>query len=487
MASVTTSSTGSRRIQFRGFDNLRKTIHLGKTPIKSAETICRHIEALLTAKIGGVPLPRDTASWLSEIADSLRDKLVKLELVEPRTPTALVTVGSLVADYLQARSDVKAGTRVNLDQSGRALIAYLGTDRPITEVTEADGENFARQLTADGLAHNTARRRTGRAKQFFAYAVRKRIISTNPFNGVKTATGGNPDRQEYVPVGTIEAVLDACPSVEWRLIVALSRFAGLRCPSEHLGLTWGDIHWDTGRFTVRSPKTEHIEGKAERIVPIFPELYPYLRDAFESAEPGQVHVITRNRCEAGMANGLTTNWRTQFMRIIKKAGVKTWPRLFHGLRASCQTDLANNFPGHVVCEWLGNSLAVAREHYLQVTDDHYRKATQNPTHIPTQPTANSIGLHGTGRSGIREKQGKCLSLSTLVPSCPNDLMTLSGLEQITKSAGNCNISEMCDAFSDALSPLDPDLARLVALWPTLSVSDKAGIRALVGSLKPDGN
>jgi len=70
------------------------------------------------------------------------------------------------------------------------------------------------------------------------------------------------------------------------LIVALSRYAGLRCPSEHLGLTWGDILWDKNRFVVRSPKTEHV-GKAQRVVPIFPELYPYLRDAFEAAEPGQ--------------------------------------------------------------------------------------------------------------------------------------------------------------------------------------------------------
>jgi hypothetical protein len=35
-------------------------------------------------------------------------------------------------------------------------------------------------------------------------------------------------------------VLEACPNAEWRLIFALSRFGGLRCPSEHLVLTWAD-------------------------------------------------------------------------------------------------------------------------------------------------------------------------------------------------------------------------------------------------------
>ncbi len=58
-----------------------------------------------------------------------------------------------------------------------------------------------------------------------------------------------------------------------------------------------------------------------------------------------------------MGNGLATNWRSQFLRIIGRAGLTAWPRLLHGLRASCQTDLANQFPAHMVCEWLGNSLA----------------------------------------------------------------------------------------------------------------------------------
>lgn len=32
------------------------------------------------------------------------------------------------------------------------------------------------------------------------------------------------------------------------------------------------------------------------------------------------------------------------------------------------------YPAHVVCGWIGNSEAVARKHYLQVTDAHFEKA-----------------------------------------------------------------------------------------------------------------
>ena len=432
MASIIDDSNGRRRIQFTDPNGKRKTIRLGKIDRKGAEQFARHVEELLSAKAGSYAIPARTAGWLAEIGDTLHDKLAGVGLIEGREPANAMTVEGLFDDYMRERTDLKPGTTVNLKQSGRAMIAIFGASRPVAKVTEADAENFYRKLLADGLALNTARRRTGRAKQVFAYAVRRRLISANPFSGVKVATGGNPDRQEYVPVETIRVALDACPSVEWRLIVALSRYAGLRCPSEHLALTWADINWERERFVVHSTKTEHIEGKAQRVVPIFPELYPFLRDAFEAAEPGQIHVIARNRGDGGMGNGITTNWRTQFLRILRKAGLSQWPRLFHGLRASCQTDLANRFPAHVVCEWLGNSIAVAREHYLQVTEQHYTQAAQIPTHEKAQKAART----GADRNeqdrtdttkGLEIKPSSSF-LSDPVSNRPTVGMTLPGLE-----------------------------------------------------------
>lgn len=93
----------------------------------------------------------------------------------------------------------------------------------------------------------------------------------------------------------IAKVLDACPNAEWRGIVALSPFGGLRCPSEHLRLRWEDIHWDQDRMTVHSPKTERHAAGESRVVPIFPELRPYLVEAFEAAEPGTEYVVNRYR------------------------------------------------------------------------------------------------------------------------------------------------------------------------------------------------
>lgn len=74
-----------------------------------------------------------------------------------------------------------------------------------------------------------------------------------------------------------------------------------------------------------------------------------------------------------------SNLRTGLERILKAAGIPPWPRIFHNLRASCQTDLEAKFPTHVVCAWLGNSPQTAAKHYLQVRQADFDKAASTPT------------------------------------------------------------------------------------------------------------
>ncbi|MCE2754303.1 MAG: hypothetical protein LW720_20800 [Pirellula sp.] len=61
-----------------------------------------------------------------------------------------------------------------------------------------------------------------------------------------------------------------------------------------------------------------------------------------------------------------SNLRTEMTRLLRRAGVSGWPRLFHSVklqegRASRQTELQREFPLHVVCSWLGNSPRIAQQ------------------------------------------------------------------------------------------------------------------------------
>jgi len=132
-------------------------------------------------------------------------------------------------------------------------------------------------------------------------------------------------------------VIEACPELEWRLIFALSRFGGLRCFSEHLVLGWKDLNWEQNRFLVHASKTHD-----ERWVPIFPELRPFLEQAFDAATDGTVHVITKRRPSA-------QRWGMLLGRILAECGIEPWERIFHNLLACRETELSAIYPIAAVC------------------------------------------------------------------------------------------------------------------------------------------
>lgn len=376
MATIGNDPNGFKRILFVAPDGKRKTIRLGKVTAKQATAFRVKVEALIGQIITGLA-DDEVSRWLAGLDAEMYGRLAAVGLVKPRGSDGQ-TLGALIDGYLASRkADAKPRTLINLDQARKRLVTFFGADKPLRNITEADAEEFYRSQLAEGLAMNTVRRTCGRAKQFLRYAVRKRLILSNPFTDLKTTVGGNPERTFFVTLDMALKVLDACPDAEWRLIVALCRWGGLRCPSEVLALRWADIDWERARFTVRSAKTEHHEGKDQRIVPIFPELLPHLADAFDRAEPGQEYVVTGWRNDG-------VNLRQQLGRIIERAGLVPWPKLFHNLRASRQTELAERYPIHVVCAWLGNSTVIAKEHYLQVTEDHYERAAQIPAQSATE-------------------------------------------------------------------------------------------------------
>src|SRR5262245_62513874 len=128
MASIVNDPNGRRRILFVAPDKTRKTIRLGKCDRKSAEAIARHVEALLAAKIGGQPVPRDTAAWLANIGAALRDKLAAVGLVEAPKRAAL---GEFLRSYILSRPDVKPATLEVWQQPCRNLTEFFGDDKPL--------------------------------------------------------------------------------------------------------------------------------------------------------------------------------------------------------------------------------------------------------------------------------------------------------------------------------------------------------------------
>jgi integrase len=297
----------------------------------------------------------------------LADKLAAVGLIAARSSRLL---GEFIAEYIGGRSDVEASTRTSLRVAAARLISFFGENRALDNITPADIDKWVIHLQTSEYAQATIGRTIRRARQFFTAAVRGKLIHENPVEGIKASGQANPDRLRFIDLDIIGKVMDVADR-EWRLIVALARFGGIRIPSELEPLRLTDIDFERGRLRVTSPKTKRHVGKGERWIPLFPELRPHVEEAFDTAPEGEVD-LGRHPCLR--QRKADVNLRKGLMSLLRRAGVAPGPRLFHTLRASRETELAATFPSHVVCAWIGNSERIAAAHYLQVTDADFDKA-----------------------------------------------------------------------------------------------------------------
>ncbi|MFM8496484.1 MAG: tyrosine-type recombinase/integrase, partial [Planctomycetia bacterium] len=212
-----------------------------------------------------------------------------------------------------------------------------------------------------------------RAKQFFRAALRQRLIKENPFGDMKKLAVGASDRSRAFQITgeMAQQVLDACPDDHWRLIFALSRYGGMRVPSEICLLEWQHIDWERERILVNCKKTAHHRGREIREMPLFTELKPHL-EAWRRVCPKRREKVLNPFVNA------KTNLRTGLLKILKKAGIKPWPKLFQNLRSTRAKELRRRFDPAVVAAWLGHTVDVADKHYCQVSDDDFRRAVEPP-------------------------------------------------------------------------------------------------------------
>jgi integrase len=401
MASIANDPHGRKRVIVLCPGGQRRAIRLGKVDRRSAEAFRLRVEKLVGAIRTDSPLDDDTADWLTNMSDDLHAKLAEIGLTTARAADK-AQLKKFIDLLIFAMTGAKPRTRINMQRARDLLVERFGATRDMRTIHVAEAEDWRTWLaTEKKLGDNTVRRLIGRARQIWKRFIKRGGRGANPFDGLPATVRANKAREFFVTRDVANAVIDQCPSTEWKLIVALSRYGGLRCPSEHLALKWSDVNWEKNRLRVPSPKTEHHEGHEERIIPLFPELYPYLRAAFEEAEEGTQHVIVRYRSNA-------TNLRSSLKRYINAAGHKPWPKLFHNMRASRQTELAQQYGEHIACAWLGNSRAVAREHYLMVPDAIFEDAARQPARAAHAGDCQPLPKSSTGQ----QETANCQSVAS---------------------------------------------------------------------------
>jgi integrase len=400
MASLSTNASGNRRIMFKAPDGQRKTLYLGKAPVKQAQAILAHVERLVACGIDGSAPPEATAHWLAACSAELRSKLAALGLAPEAVKRDVVTLGGLVERF-QARpawKSLKPTTQLSSARAFRLFLQHFDPTTPIDQLTSAAAADFHGALRLSkaeggmGQAISTGNVVTAIVATMFNYAVDAELLARNPFR--KLPRGTRRGNNAMVSLPDSLKVLEALRTAEDRLVFGLGRWGGLRTISEQRGLVWSDVDWERGRLLVRSPKTERHSGRESRWLPLFPEIAKLLEERFDEAEPGD-HVLP-TYCRADKSKVTT-----MLASAIKRAGVEKWPRLWHSLRATRQSELTEIYPSHVVSKWLGNSEKIAERHYLMVSDEHFERATQKTTQTPpATPRHDATSERGEGEDTL---------------------------------------------------------------------------------------
>ncbi len=340
----------------------RVQMYLGKVTKAGAETVRRNIERLQASNTVGIEPDPQIQAWISLCKPSFRDKMKAAGLLSNWRPPQEAPKLSVVWDaYVSKRADFSESSKKGFRTARKHAIEHLG-DRLISEITVSDAKHFALKMEST-FASATAKKIVERAKQILQDAVDSRMLTHNPFAAVTIRARLDKTRGHHVSVEDAKLILDKLGSLQAKAAFVLARFAGLRIPHEISSLTWKHVDFEKHRITIPKDTKTGL-----RVVPMVPIVYKHMLNLAEAASESP-WVFPTGRCSAG------TTYRRWLESAILLAGLKQWPKLWHNLRASCRTDLEEQFASHVCDAWLGHSTRVAKDHYLMVTDEHWTKAT----------------------------------------------------------------------------------------------------------------
>lgn len=283
------------------------------------------------------------------------------------------------ACYFARRTDLDASTIALHKTTAEYLLDHFAHGVRLDKITRNQASLWRDWLTGrtfvrggEGakrypLSEATVRRHVATAKQIFKWAADRDIIAFSPFDREKIGAAPAQEDWRYVSLDELDRIVEACPSVSWKVAFALARLAGLRINEiSRAELGWVDHERRVIRVVPKERKGRRRRSTKQtfRTVPLSPTLYALVLAAHEAAADGQ-----RLLCP-----DLSTDSHAA-LKIITAAGIEAYSKPMHSLRKSLETDWLIEHPLMQVCLWLGNSPEVAQKHYNQIRPDVLKRVT----------------------------------------------------------------------------------------------------------------
>lgn len=273
-------------------------------------------------------------------------------------------VGDAVDAFITAT--VKTVSADRLDDIQRELdrlVTFVGRSAAVADLTRDDIDRWADSVAE--LAPSTQGKYAAIVRKFFGWCRDEKIVEASPAAHLDRKTFAAEARRE-VADAEFWALAEAVDQVSYEALI-LARFAGLRV-GEICKLTWENYHEHDAALNVNDTK----RGKLRRV-----PVQGRVAEVLQATEPG-ARVAGRRVLVDAEGRAVTRSTLDGRIRAAALAsGVPVWPRLFHNLRATLQTEWIAAFGIVNACHWIGNSQTVAARHYAMATEAAFKQATAN--------------------------------------------------------------------------------------------------------------
>lgn len=250
---------------------------------------------------------------------SARKHLAKLLALATGEELKAFTLESWTEEWLRRKArDSSKATMARYTAHVDAFLAWLGPNRitcPLENVTIQDARKWRESLMDGGRAGKTVLSYTKDIGAVYRAAIREGIVAFNPISALEAVnTDDSHDRVPFT-MDEIHKLTAAAPSDEWRGLILVAAFTGLRL-GDAARISWASVDLQTKRITLVPSKTK--KKKREVRIPIQSDLLAYFETVTITSDDPDAPVFTKlARKTVNGGSGLSST----FVKIMASAEV----------------------------------------------------------------------------------------------------------------------------------------------------------------------
>lgn len=250
---------------------------------------------------------------------SARKHLKELLAIATGEDMPAYSLSSWLDEWLRRKArDSSDGTMARYKKSIKTFVEWLGAERsrkPLESITMSHVRKWRDTLQDEGRAGKTVNKYVKDLGSAFRSAIREGLITYNPCAALEgVSTEDSMDRKPFTTAEVI-SLLEAAPTVEWRGLILIAAFTGLRL-GDAACLKWESIDLANQLITLVPHKTRR--KKREVRIPIQTDLLVFLSQQKSSLAPEDKFVLPQqSKVRTNGRNGLSVS----FNRVMETAGV----------------------------------------------------------------------------------------------------------------------------------------------------------------------